>query len=101
MHDVVAASGGAATDDLALATSEIVTNTVLHGDGDIAVRVRRDGALARVEVHDTVAACPSGEQAARNAGVTGGLALVDAVAVRWGIDIIADDGKVVWFELVV
>jgi hypothetical protein len=33
--------------------------------------------------------------------VTGGLALVDAVAVRWGIDIIADDGKVVWFELVV
>lgn len=31
VHDVMAASGGAATDDLALATSEIVTNTVLHG----------------------------------------------------------------------
>jgi len=29
------------------------------------------------------------------------MALVEAVAVRWGIDIIADDGKVWWFELVV
>jgi len=38
--------------DAVLMTTELVSNAMLHAGGDVAVRVRRDGARALVEVHD-------------------------------------------------
>jgi anti-sigma regulatory factor (Ser/Thr protein kinase) len=88
--------------DLKLLAGELLTNAVLHGRPPVDLRVAAGGGLLRVEVAD---ASPVPPQRAAFGGLddkytmTGrGLALVDALATRWGTDLGAD-GKVVWAEL--
>lgn len=88
--------------DLAeLCVTEMVTNVIKHvGYGTpstLAVSMR--GTYVRVEVQDpdtralpTLIAATSGAEAGR------GIALVDAVADRWGVQL-REDRKVIWCEL--
>jgi PAS domain S-box-containing protein len=83
-----------------LVVSELVTNALLHAGPPVVVGVgvaaTDDG--VRVEVHDTSRALPV-RPLADDAGMTGrGLAIVDALASRWGVEPLPD-GKVVWAEL--
>jgi anti-sigma regulatory factor (Ser/Thr protein kinase) len=84
-----------------LLISELVTNAVLHGQGEIGVRVCENGDLLRVEVSDAhpdpaVPSMPSGEPESGR-----GLAIIAALSTAWGTSARAGmPGKTVWFELV-
>jgi anti-sigma regulatory factor (Ser/Thr protein kinase) len=86
--------------DLSLCVSELVTNTIQHGEpggGDeVELVVRRSDELARAEVRErqpdvvvtqSPAASPLGW----------GMFIVDRVADRWGVD--RGEGTVVWCEI--
>lgn len=82
----------------ALLTSELVTNAVVHGSGSIRVHVSGVADRVRIAVADESGVMPA-PRTAENGAVTGrGLALVDHLADRWGVEPL-DGGKEVWFEL--
>jgi GAF domain-containing protein/anti-sigma regulatory factor (Ser/Thr protein kinase) len=86
------------TDDALVAASELVTNAVLHGEPPFVVRLGRVGQVVRVEVEDASRVAPVRPFATTDTMTGRGIALVDAVAQRWGVDQLPD-GKVVWCEL--
>lgn len=85
-----------------LATTELVANAVLHGDGPLTLVVDVRPEIVRVEVHDHGARHLPGSAVVPqpDAERGRGLLIVEAVADRWGV---AKDelppGKAVWFEL--
>jgi anti-sigma regulatory factor (Ser/Thr protein kinase) len=80
-----------------LLTSELVTNAVLHGKGQILLRAAVDDARLLVEVTDEGQGF---ERVAQRQGYKDlggrGLAIVDSEASRWGIH---PGATCVWFEL--
>jgi len=85
-------------DTLMLLVSEVATNALIHGAGQVRVRVRNHGLRLRVEVCDDSHAMPGQRAFDRDAEGGRGLALVDALAHAWGADP-TPGGKTVWFEL--
>ncbi|MFI6873059.1 ATP-binding protein [Streptomyces sp. NPDC050400] len=84
-----------------LCVTELVSNVVMHvGEGTpttLAVSMR--GTYLRIEVHDPDTRALPTLMAARPEVEAGrGMALVDAVAERWGVQLRADR-KVTWCEL--
>ena len=88
-----------ATEVAELLVSELVTNAVLHARSEIRLRVQADGFRIRVEVHDNSPAPVHRRHYGQESTTGRGLALVDALAARWGSDLIHGNGKSVWFEL--
>jgi anti-sigma regulatory factor (Ser/Thr protein kinase) len=88
-------------DDVALATSEAVTNAVCHAGTEITITVERLVVGYRVSVHDDEPTMIPSPRAAHGPedGTGRGLAIIEAVADSWGIDQVDDDGKTLWFEL--
>lgn len=86
------------TDTAALLVSEVATNALVHGSGDVRVVARADGRVLRVEVQDDEPQLPRQRSAGDLDEGGRGLALLDALATAWGTDGRAD-GKTVWFEL--
>ncbi|GCB49024.1 ATP-binding protein [Streptomyces sp. NL15-2K] len=89
------------TDEAQLCVSELVSNVIAHvGNGTPAtLAVSMNGTYLRIEVHDpdtralpTLMAADSDSEGGR------GMALVDAVADRWGVQL-RPDRKVTWCEL--
>ena len=86
-------------DDALLLTSELVTNAVLHGRSEVCVEiVRSSDGRVRVAVHDENSRHPVPVAQDHDALDGRGLALVEAIADRWGVDE-RPMGKAVWFEL--
>lgn len=92
--------------DLLLLLSELVSNAVIHGrvgaDGRIGVRIDHEPDHVRVEVVDGGAGFDwerrRRERPRREGGF--GLALVERIAERWGIE--REQGVTrVWFELAI
>ncbi|MFI6561542.1 ATP-binding protein [Streptomyces sp. NPDC050534] len=84
-----------------LCVSELVANVINHvGPGTPAtLAVSTNGAHLRIEVHDPdTRALPSLRQAEADSGSGRGLALVTAVAERWGVHL-QPERKVTWCEL--
>jgi len=83
--------------DVALVVSELVNNAVIHGEGDIVVKLQLDGEVLRGEVIDDGGGF---EHAVRTRGprdISGrGLLIVEALTSRWGIH---EGTTHVWFEL--
>jgi anti-sigma regulatory factor (Ser/Thr protein kinase) len=81
-----------------LLTDELVTNALVHGGGWYAVEMELDPTSMRVTVSDHSKSAPRlfGASAIRDHGR--GVAIVHALAQRWGTTVTAD-GKQVWFEL--
>lgn len=104
-------------DSAALLTSELATNAVLHTRRPFFVQAQRQGSSVRIEVIDRSGELPrlprhlarSRSGTASTGDLLGGddpvdrlfsgLGMVDAVATRWGTDLLPGQGKVVWFEL--
>ena len=85
-------------DDVALVVSELVTNAVLHGAGDITLHLTVEQSTVHVEVIDADPVTPEAVEIAPDAESGRGLLLVSKVAKRWGVEP-AGTGKVVWAEL--
>ncbi|MFG2120725.1 ATP-binding protein [Streptomyces sp. NPDC048710] len=87
--------------DVQLCVTELVTNVIRHvGEGtSVRVRVARtDANRIRIEVTDPAErALPVSLPSTLDGEVGRGLALLDAVAVRWGVE--QGVGKTVWCEL--
>jgi anti-sigma regulatory factor (Ser/Thr protein kinase) len=87
--------------DAPLVVSELVTNSLRHGRRPQAATVRISAQLAdgmlRLEVEDPGTVGAVGRRTTGNAHGGFGLNIVDALAVRWGVD--RDGGTVVWVEL--
>lgn len=84
--------------DAVLLLSELVTNALRHGEGDIVCRVSmtdRDGSAWCVAVGDGTASVPQPlpEDEGRIGGF--GLLLVERIADRWGVAAYPG-GKIVW-----
>jgi len=87
-------------EEAALLVSELVTNAVLHARSAVDLVIGRQGghAVLRVEVHDTSAAPPRLGTFGEDTPSGRGLALVDALSSRWGVETLGS-GKRIWFEL--
>ena len=81
------------------ALSELVTNAVLHAGTDVTVALAlgRDGVL-RLEVRDGSARIPQQRRYGAQATTGRGIALVDGLSDRWGVEP-SGGGKTVWCEL--
>lgn len=85
-------------DTLALLVSEVATNALIHGAGEVRVRVIDRGVRLRVEVSDESSTLPTVRAFTGTTEGGRGLALVEALAEAWGAEP-APGGKTVWFEL--
>jgi anti-sigma regulatory factor (Ser/Thr protein kinase) len=85
-------------DSVLLCTDELVTNAIVHVCSEIEVVVRRLGEVVRVEVHDHSSRPPLRRLALPDAESGRGLALVEALSKRWGVQP-EEGGKAVWFEV--
>ena len=90
-----------AIDTAQLCVSELVSNVITHvGPGTpTTLAVSMNGTYLRIEVHDPDSrALPTLLDAAADSEGGRGMALVDAVTDRWGVQLRADR-KVTWCEL--
>ena len=81
-----------------LLTSELVTNVLRHAAGDAALSLEADSAGVRVGVSDTCAQRPVHQPEDLESESGRGVAIVDALASRWGVDPHPNGGKTVWFR---
>ncbi|RAJ30426.1 PAS domain S-box-containing protein [Kitasatospora sp. SolWspMP-SS2h] len=84
-------------DTCELLVSELVTNALRHGRGEIRLRLLRDRTMA-CEVWDDAYAQPRQRRAQETDEGGRGLQLVSLLAERWGSRR-TPKGKIVWFEL--
>ena len=95
---VVADAGlGHTIHDVALATGELAANAAEHARTPFRVVVVLDGCV-RIEVTDGSAALPFKPDVDEYAERGRGMALVELVSERWGVDRMPD-GKRVWAEI--
>jgi anti-sigma regulatory factor (Ser/Thr protein kinase) len=85
---------------LALLTSELASNAVMHTSAPFIVRVTASPASVRVAVRDVDPAVPAIREPAAGEVTGRGLAIIDATASRWGVEVAADArSKWVWADL--
>ena len=90
------AGRGDTADTAALIVTELAVNAVRHAASPFSVAVRLDGSIARIAVSDQ-RDLPSMPDAQLIATLPHGLALVDAIATRWGVEQLSG-GKTIWAE---
>lgn len=101
VSSVLEDNGVAATDAILLVTSELMTNAVRHGAGEVEFRVELQGLVVRLEVLDDGRAQVEAPDATPSPTSLGGrgLLLVREVSKRWGSGRSADGRTCVWAEL--
>ncbi|MEV4329170.1 ATP-binding protein [Streptomyces sp. NPDC049597] len=87
-------------DSVELAVTELLANVVRHvPGGHCALVILRHPDGVRVEVSDGVDRLPVLRHADADDEDGRGLALLDAVVDKWGVDSRRQGGKTVWFEV--
>ncbi|EIF00433.1 ATP-binding protein [Saccharomonospora glauca] len=81
-----------------LIVSELVSNAVLHSRGPLRLRVWREEAVLRTEVHDGSSLPPTVLMPSTCRPHGRGMFLVDSFADDWGFEA-TPTGKVVWAEV--
>ncbi|WAL68992.1 ATP-binding protein [Amycolatopsis cynarae] len=87
----------AAAGDILLAASELVTNAVEHGRGEVSVELEREGSRIRLRVGDHATERPVLRKPDARSPRGRGMALIDALSAAWGHYPRAV-GKWVWAE---
>ena len=83
-----------------LLTTELVSNAIEHGEGEIELVVTRPADRLRVEVHDRSSGRPVPRSADADSARGRGLLLVERLASEWGVQPSSvPGGKQVWFQL--
>lgn len=86
-------------EDLTLATSELVTNAVIHARSRIRVTVTREADCIRLEVADNHPEHPAAALAGDEAVSGRGLLILRSISRSWGVEAGPEPGKRVWAEL--
>lgn len=87
-------------EDTVLLATELVTNAVRHGRGEVTVRLWPGPDVVRVEVSDANPHRPEPGGYDLDAEDGRGLLIVGALSSRWGTaPLTGGNGKTVWFEL--
>ena len=94
----VCGTGSPVADTVELLVSEVATNALVHGAGDVRVRVVVLPGRVRVEVDDDSPHAPAPRSAGPTAEGGRGLALVTALSAQWGV-LSRPGSKTVWFEV--
>jgi hypothetical protein len=81
--------------DVALVVTELAANAIVHARSAFTVILSVHGDVLRISVRDTVPLDGAGLRAAP----LHGLAVVDALASRWGVESLGNAGKTVWVDL--
>ena len=91
---------GMANQIVELLTSELLANAVLHGPpgGNVGLRLQCSETVVRVTVSDRETAMPVVLHPDPIAPSGRGMAIVEAMSNRWGVEAVGG-GKSVWFEL--
>jgi CheY-like chemotaxis protein len=89
---------GGLLETVTLLTSEVVTNAVEHAGTDVRIDVELLATVLRISVSDANPTVPQVRDAADHETSGRGMALVEALAERWGVER-RSGGKTVWFEL--
>lgn len=99
--DVLRSQGSAPDDAVLLVTSELVTNAVRHGGGDVELRVIVEPGSVRLEVLDDGHAPLAAPESIPPPDSVGGrgLHLVRSVARHWGTGFDDAGRTMVWAEL--
>lgn len=84
-------------DDILLAASELVTNAVEHGRGEVAVELEHEASHIRLRVGDHADERPVLRRPDSRSPRGRGMALIEAISAAWG-HIPRDVGKWVWAE---
>ena len=82
-----------------LLITELVSNSVRHGDLSVEVRVALAGLRLRVSVFDSSHRMPVLRRAGEGDTAGRGLFLVESMASAWGVEVRDEGGKDVWLEL--
>jgi two-component sensor histidine kinase len=98
VHDFAAAVSPASARTAELLASELVTNAVTHGRGQVQVLMEYDAGGLAVTVTDDEPAPPVMAEASRSATGGRGMRLVDVLSSDWGVTP-GRPGKGVWFRL--
>ena len=99
VNDTLAAWGEhALTDGAELVASELASNAYVHAKSPFQVTLSRDGGGVRIAVHDASDADPVRRDAGSEDPGGRGMAILAALARRWGHEV-ATDGKIVWAEI--
>lgn len=85
-------------DMAALLTTELATNAILHAGTEFSVQVGVVGDRVRIELSDHSPVLPVRRRFSEAAGTGRGLQLVEAMALRWGVEA-AVTGKTVFVEI--
>jgi len=85
-------------DDVALVVTELAANAIVHARTGFTVTMSAPGDVIRISVRDS-RPLPSGAPAGFSREPMHGLAAVDALASRWGIESLGPAGKAIWVEL--
>ena len=88
-------------DVVELLTSEVVANAVRHGEGPVTIDVACGADDVRIAVTDAGTDTPVVRHVGPEATGGRGMALLDHLATRWGLDRAQPPatGKTVWFRL--
>ena len=86
-------------DTVSLLVSELVSNAILHARSDFEVSVLLRSHTIRIEVDDQSEALPVPREADFDDDSGRGMALVEALAIGWGVTERDGTGKTVWFEV--
>jgi hypothetical protein len=81
--------------DVALVVTELAANAVVHARSAFTVILSAHDDVLRISVRDAVPLDGAGLRAAP----LHGLAVVDALASRWGVESLGNAGKTVWVDL--
>lgn len=84
--------------DAALVVTELAANAIVHAHSAFTIVLSAHGDLVRIAVRDA-SPLPGGQGAALAPAPLHGLAVVDALASRWGVASLGTAGKTVWVEL--
>lgn len=95
----VVASWGVDADDLELVVSELVSNAIVHAQGDLRLSLHFDTDALTVEVTDHSSDLPVPSRPGDSDQRGRGLLIVSKVAREWGVRL-GPHGKTVWARLV-
>jgi MEDS: MEthanogen/methylotroph, DcmR Sensory domain len=85
--------------DVALVVTELAANAIVHARSAFTVILAVHDGVLRISVRDAGPLDGAGLRAGLRAAPLHGLAVVDAMASRWGVESLGNAGKTVWVDL--